>query len=180
MFEMNRRVALAMILPASVLAACQTTATSSSSRGDMNPSDLDFVTNAQNIIEFDREECTAAETQARSPEVRALAAKLLADANAFDAKLQPILLEAGITPPRQLRSDLRIRLTHMRLQQGLDFDRSFLDDQIATYQEIINRQEAMSGTPGMNPRIIALANEGAEILRRNLGELRSLQRTMMR
>ncbi len=68
----------------------------------------------------------------------------------------------------------------MRLQQGLDFDRSFLDDQIATHQEITNRQEAMSGAPGMNPRIIALANEGAEILRRNLGELRSLQRTMMR
>ncbi len=180
MATLPRRAALALVLPAAlVLAGCATKATATNDRGDMNPSDLDFVASARNIIEFDREECTAAQTQARSPAVRALAAKLLADANAFDAKLQPILVEAGISGPTALRSDLRVRLTHMRLQSGLDFDRSFIDDQIATHQEIINRQQMMSGTPGMNAHIIELAQQGAEILKRNLAELRRLQREMM-
>jgi predicted outer membrane protein len=180
MTKLTRRAALIAVLPTvAFLSGCQTTASTVGQGGDMNDSDLDFVANASNIIGFDREECTTAQTQARSPEVRALAARLLADANAFDAKLQPLLQETGIRPPRSLRSDLRVRLLHMRLQSGLDFDRTFLEDQIATHEEIINRQRMMSETPGMNPRITQLASAGAEILNRNLAELRRLQQQML-
>jgi len=178
MTQLSRRAALAFVLPAvAAIAGCQTQASTASSGGDMNDADLDFVANAQNIISFDREECMLAQTQAQTPAVRALAVKLLADANAFDARLQPILQETGIKPPSVLRSDLRVRLGRMRLDRGLDFDRTFINDQIQTHEEIVSRQE-MSGAT-MNPKIKQLAKAGAEILQRNLAELRALQRRMM-
>jgi len=45
--------------------------------------------------------------------------------------------EAGIKPPDVLRNDLRVRVSHMRLQDGFDFDRSYLDHQIASYEEVV-------------------------------------------
>ncbi len=180
MIQLSRRAALAFVLPAAAaIAGCQTQASSASAGGDMNDADLDFVANAQNIITFDREECMLAQTQAQTPAVRALAVKLLADANAFDARLQPILQETGIKPPSVLRSDLRVRLGRMRLDRGLDFDRTFINDQIQTHEEIISRQEMMASGATRNPKITQLAKAGAEILKRNLAELRALQRRMM-
>ncbi|MBV8612348.1 MAG: DUF4142 domain-containing protein, partial [Acetobacteraceae bacterium] len=107
-----------------------------------------------------------------------IAAKLLNDANAFAAKLDPIIKAHGIELPNELRSDLRIRLLHIRLNRGLDFDRSFIDDQIASHQEALDRHEMLMGTPGQNPQLVALAKAGAEVLRQNLAALRAIQREL--
>ena len=172
----SRRAALTLLTGA-VLAGCDTT--HSTSKSDMSPADLDFVTNAFNIIEFDRQECALARTQARSPEVRALAAQFLEQANAFNDRLQPIAVANGIKPPTVLRTDLRVRLARLRLNQGLDFDRSFVEDQIASHQDALNLQEMMMDTPGSNPQIQDLSHKGTAILRTNLATLRELQRKMM-
>ncbi len=182
MTQMTRRAALmlAPLAAGAALAGCQATkATATSSAGDMSPSDLDFVTNAFNIIEFDRQECTLAQTQARTPDIRALATKLLNEANDFDAALLPIAAEAGIKPPTVLRTDLRIRAGRLRLGQGLDFDRAFLDDQISSHQDTLNLQEMMMQTPGANPKLSALSQKGNQIVRANLDLLRAQQRKMM-
>src|SRR5271165_6341111 len=129
MKQVIHRIMLALAMPAALfaLAAFATTATSAPG-GDMNQADLDFITQAYNIIIFDREECSLAQTYAHTPEVKEIAAKLLNDANALAAKLDPIMEARGISPPTQLRTDLRIRLYHIRLNHGLDFDRSFITD----------------------------------------------------
>ena len=130
MVEQVTRTVLALVLPVALfaLAGCGTRATSVPG-GDVNQADLDFVTQAYNIIIFNREECSLAQTYAHSPEVKEIAAKLLKDTNAFAAKLEPIMKARGINPPTELRRDLRVRLYHLRLGYGLDFDRSFIDDQ---------------------------------------------------
>jgi len=128
MKQLTHCILLALAMPASLLAlaGCGTMATSA--RADTNQADLEFVTQAYDIIMFNREECSLAQTYAQSPEVKAIAAKLLKDTNVFAAKLEPIMQAQGISPPTQLRSDLRVRLYHLRLNQGLDFDRSFTTD----------------------------------------------------
>jgi len=179
MATFTRRAALtaAALATGAALAGCQTARPTSSS-GDMNPDDLDFVTNAFNIIEFDRQECTIAQTQARTPEIRALAAQLLQQANDFDARLRPIAASAGIKPPTVLRTDLRVRAGRLRLGQGLDFDRAFIDDQIVSHQDALNLQEAMTSTSGSNPQLQALSRQGTDIIRTNLAKLHELQGKM--
>ncbi|MBV8525828.1 MAG: hypothetical protein JOY71_27570, partial [Acetobacteraceae bacterium] len=75
----------------------------------------------------------------------------------------------------ELRTDLRVRLYHIRLNHGLDFDRSFLWDQIFSQREALHRQEVLLGTPGQNPQLVALVKEGGERLRQNLAALRAIQ-----
>ncbi len=179
MATFTRRTALTTTLLAAsaALAGCQT-AHSTSPSGDMSPDDLDFVTNAFNIIEFDRQECTIAQTQARTPEVRAIAVQLLQQANDFDARLRPIAASAGIKPPTVLRTDLRVRAARLRLGQGLDFDRVFIDDQIVSHQDALNLQGMVTGTTGSNPQLQALSRQGTDIISANLAKLHDLQARM--
>ncbi|MBV9251838.1 MAG: DUF4142 domain-containing protein, partial [Acetobacteraceae bacterium] len=144
----------------------------------MNEADLEFVTQAYNVILFDREEGSLVPTYGQTPAVKEIAAKLLNDANAFAAKLDPLLKAQGITPPAELRTDLRVRASHIRFYRGLDFDRAFIDDQIASHQEVLDRQEMLMGTPAQNPQLVALAQEGVQTVRQNLAELRAIQRQL--
>jgi hypothetical protein len=64
------------------------------------------------------------------------------------------------------------------LDRGLGFDRSFIDDQIASHQELLDRQEMLQGTPGHDPQLVALAQEGTDKLRQDLAALRAIQREL--
>ena len=173
----TRRAALLLPLGASIaLAGCQTTqASATSSGGDMSVADLEFVTNAFDIINFDREECGLAQTQAKSPEVKAIAGTLLAQANQFDAELRPVAQEAGVKPPTVLPTRLRIRAGRLRLGQGLDFDRAFLADQIASHQDSLTLQETVINAPSSNARLADLSRRGNALIRTNLARLQALQ-----
>ena len=66
----------------------------------------------------------------------------------------------------------------VRLDRGLEGDRSFIDDQIASHQELLDRQEMLLDTPGRNPQLVALAKEGTELLQQDLAALRAIQRQL--
>ena len=66
----------------------------------------------------------------------------------------------------------------VRLDRRLDGDRSFIDYQIASHQELLDRQEMLLDTPGRNPQLVALAKEGTELLQQDLAALRAIQRQL--
>ncbi len=109
--------------------------------------------------------------------MKALAQQLTDGANGFADKLGPVAADAGVRPPALLRNDLRIRLGHMQVQQRLDFDRTYLTDQIASHEEEKVVQDSMSGA-GVSPAFATLVEQGQDIIRRNLDTLRSLQAGM--
>ncbi len=160
-----------------LLAACQGPIATPTATSTTNSAEVNFVTNAFQIIEFDRQEGKLAQTQARDPRVKVLAQQLTDEANQFAAKLAPVAADAGIKPPTELRNDLRVRLGHMTLQQGLDFDRTYVADQIASHEEEVMMQDLMS-TAGVRPAFAALMIQGQDIVRRNLDTLRGLQARM--
>ena len=157
------------------LAACQSP-TARSTAG-ANPADARFITDAYQIIEFDRQEGRLAQTEARDPRVKALAAKLTSEADEYAARIAPLAKEAGITPPNVLRNDLRVRLGHMRLQNGLDFDRAYLDDQIASHEEAVLSESAMNPQEHSQP-LMGVARSALDLIRRNLADLRALRQQM--
>lgn len=132
---MTHRKLLSVAIMLLALAACQSpTATAIAGA---NTADASFITDAYQIIEFDRQEGQLAQVQAKDPRVKAIAARLTNEADQYAARIAPLAKEAGIKPPDVLRNDLRVRVSHMRLQDGFDFDRSYLDDQIASYEEVV-------------------------------------------
>jgi predicted outer membrane protein len=159
------------------LAACESP-TAQPTTGSANPGDVNFVTNAYQIIRFDQQEGAQANTEARDPRVKALAQRLVDEANQFEATLGPVAKSVGVTPPNVLRDDLRVRLGHMRLQHGLDFDRTYLDDQIASHEEALRNQETMVNGKETSPAIKDLAQRGEILLRTNLQALRAIRQDM--
>ena len=157
-----------------LLAACNNQSAKPTSSA-ANPAEVQFTTDAYQIIEFDRQEGALARTQARSPAVKAISDQLTSQANEFAARLGPTAAAASIKPPSILRNDLRVRLGHMRLQQGLDFDRTYVGDQIASHEELLRMQGGMNeGT--VSPQFATLMRDGTNLVRENLEKLRALQR----
>jgi predicted outer membrane protein len=179
--NLTRRAALSMapLGAALVLAGCQRTAATATAGSGVSQDNLDFISNAYNIITFDEETCRVAQTQARDPRVKALAQQLLDQATAFREKVKPIADSLGIMPPSVLRSDLRVRLAHQRLQHGLDFDQTFLEDEIASHTDALNSQEMMMTMQGGDPRLVEFSKQGTALLKANLEKLRSLQKSLM-
>ena len=159
-----------------LLAACQSQNAKSTS-GDANPAEIRFTTNAYQIIEFDRQEGALAKTEAKSPAVKAIAQQLTNQANDFATRLGPTAAAASITPPSILRNDLRVRLGQMRVQQGLDFDRTYVADQIASHEELLLMEGGM-GNEGVSPQFATLIQQGNSLVQTNLEKLRALQRQM--
>jgi putative membrane protein len=156
------------------LTACESP-TAQPTTGNVNPGDVSFVTNAYQIIRFDQQEGAQARTEARDPRVKALAQRLTDEANQFEAMLGPVAKSVGVAPPDILRDDLRVRVGHMRLQHGLDFDQTYVDDQIASHEEALSDQSAMGDGKETSPAIRDLARRGEVLLRVNLQALRALR-----
>lgn len=173
MNTMQRLSAAAALL---VLAACQSQ-NAQPTASDANPAEVRFTTDAYQIIEFDRQEGALARTQAQTPAVKAIAQQLTSQANEFATRLAPTAAAASIKPPSILREDLRVRLGHMRLQQGLDFDRTYVTDQIASHEELLRMQGGVN--PGVvSPPFATLMRDGTSLVQENLEKLRVLQRQM--
>jgi predicted outer membrane protein len=182
MDKVTRRTALALAMPAALLtlASCAPPTAASSPGGSMNAADLEFVTQAYNLILFDIQEGELAPTSAKTQAVRDIAAKLVSDARTAQARLDPILKQAGIVPPTDLRSDLRIRLFQARRVGGrLDFDKRFIDDQIASHQEFLDRYDMMASTPGENPQLVALNADVLPLVRQNTATLHAIQKQLI-
>lgn len=141
--------------------------------------DREFVTNAYQIILFDRAQGQIAQVQADDPRVRALAVRLMRQADEFDRRLAPIAASLGITPPTVLDRERRLRLGHMRRQGGLEFDTTYLDDQIASHRDALNDQQELLVQPNSDPRLVALAREGTQLVATNLEALRDLRRRLL-
>ena len=166
------------LLPAAALlalAACQST-TATPAAG-ARAADAEFITSAYQIIKFDREEGEIAQKQAESPQVRAIAARLAQQANQYESNLAPVARQLGVKPPATLRYDLRTRLAHMRLQPGLNFDRNYLDDQIASHEEA-SRNVGMMNPQEYSEPLMGLAKRGLALVEQNLADLRALRRQM--
>lgn len=180
--HVSRRSSLAtlsLVFAGAALAACQRTTSKPIETGPaappVNPVDLDFVTNAWGVIHFDQDLCQQAAVRAHSPRVKALAAKILAYANGFDEKLKVIAASKGISPPKQLRSDLAVRLTQAEQLDGIYFDKMFVADEIATHEEALARAEGMSAEATADPQIKAFLAKAHDDLKTNLELLEKLQ-----
>ena len=61
------------------------------------------------------------------------------------------------------------------LNPGFYSDRSFIEDQIASNQELLDRQQVLLGTPGHDPQLAAVVKEGTAQLQQDLAGLRAIQ-----
>ena len=173
---MKKSVAAAAFAALLTLTGCETPMAQPGAGA--NPYDVEFITNAEQIIMFDRAEGGLAKIQAQSTEVRNFALDLVRQADEVDARIKPVAAQLGITLPDVLRYDLRVRLGHMRYQHGLDFDATYIEDQVASHVDTLRMVEAMPASGASKP-LQEIAAESIAAATRNTERLKELQRKMM-
>jgi len=171
---MNKFLIPAAFASALLLTGCQSSVALSGG-GPANPADLAFVTNADQVIMFARAEGKFAGSEAERPEVRNLAQSLVQQSNALDAKLQPVTSQLNIKNPDIMRRDLRIRIFHVLFQHGLDFDQTYVEDQLSNHEVALAALGPVSDT---SPPLTPVATQGKETISQNAARLQALQNQM--
>ena len=109
-----------------------------------------YVANAAMSDMYERETSQLALTTAKSPAVKAFARQMIADHTATSAEVKKIVGNAslGITPPAQLDSRRQGLVDNLRKATGGDFDRMYIQQQVAAHREAlaVHRVFADAGT----------------------------------
>ena len=141
---------------------------------NLSQADANFVTEGYRIVEMDNQEGQLAATQSGNPQVRALAADIVAKANRLYPLMEDAIHKNGITPPRELPRDLQARLDRTRSLKGVAFDRAYLADQVETHERalrVFQAEQARTQDPSMR----SLVEQSAPVVQDDLGKLQALQ-----
>jgi predicted outer membrane protein len=163
-----------------LLAGCAQTTATAPRASAASARDLAFMTDLYDVVAFDRQVIREEQASAGDPRVEALAADLLAQANAMDAKVAPIAARDGITPPNSLSfkriADRRARLDAIAATGHYDPDAEFLTDEITSHREAVADVGTYIREPSGDPALKTLSTEGIIRLRFNLQRLEALQK----
>jgi putative membrane protein len=152
-------------------AGCSSTA-SAPATAAVNPQDLNFVTAASQLIQFDLAECTITQHNVLTAPVTAVAEKDCADAAHYSPILSQQAAAMGVTLPNDLRYDLKAEFVQLNYNPVPSADVAFLTGQIGSHESALAvfQDEAKNGS---NPQLIALAAQTAPVAAANLDALRA-------
>ena len=143
----------------------------------LNQADANFVTESFRLVRLDDQEGQLAAAQSGNPQVRGLAAEIVAKANQLYPLMQDAIRKDGISAPVELPGELRARFERTRGLQGAAFDRSYLADQVETHQRAIRAFQAEQ-TRTQDPTMRSLVNQALPVVQEDLGKLQALQAAM--
>ena len=171
---------LGLFALAVALAGCEQTTATAPTASAASPRDLAFITDLTNVVMFDRQVIGEELARKGDPRVQALAADLLAQANAMQAKVTPIAERDGITPPDTMSfshlADRHARLDAIIKTGHYDLDEEFLKDEIASHEQAVADVDKFIHEPSGDPDLHILSTEGIIRLRFNLQRLEDLQK----
>ncbi len=131
------------------------------------PVDQAFVTMAAQDGMAEVQLATLAQTNARSPRVKAFASEMIKDHSAADDQLMKIAQAKGITPPTDLNDMQNQQKTMLTAEKGAKFDRDYMHGQVADHQAMLQafQNEAQNG---QDPDIKAYAANTVPTLQQHL------------
>ncbi len=133
------------------------------------PVDQTFLTMAAQGGMAEVQLATLAQTNARSPRVKAFANEMIKDHGAANDQLLKIEQAKGVTPPTDLNEMQNQQKTMLTAEKGAKFDRDYMHGQIADHQAMIQAFQDES-TNGQDPEIKAFAASTLPTIQQHLAE----------
>lgn len=153
------------------LAGCATTARAPAS-SNLSLQDLQSLTAAYNLVQFDLAECAELAGGGASTETLSISKKICADAAVYQSKLHEIALARNVAMPTQLPYDLQVRYIALNYHPSPNVNAQYLRDAIQSHEEalLIFRDESANG----QDQAIKTFDEGAiPVVQDNLNALRA-------
>ena len=161
------------------LAGCTDTASTAPGARDVSATDLAFVTNLYNVIDFDREVIGELLPRNPDPRVAALAHQFLTQGDSLEAQVRPIAAREGILPPAGQRfvqsADLQSRIASVLGNRPIDIDQEFIADELYSHEQALQTARTRAQQPGANAELLAISKEGIGILENDIAQLKTLQ-----
>ena len=120
------------------LTACTTMQAQIKSSGSMGQVDADYANTTYQLIQLNKQAGTLAQTKATDPRVQALAARLVAQTDAFSPGLQSALEASGVKPSATLPPDEAAQIDTLKKASGPAFDHQFVDAELAVHERAVN------------------------------------------
>ncbi len=152
------------------LSAC-TTAAQAPENSSLTQVDLDALTAAYQLINFDLQECELLPAHTSAPQVTAVATKICSDAARFQPLVEQLAAAHNVTLPNSLSYNLRAQYGALNYRPWPSFDVNYLQDQIASHEQAL----ALFGEEGQethDPNIKAFVKESIPVVQDNLQRLR--------
>ncbi len=151
------------------LAACTTTAQAPQTSG-LAPQDLNAMTSAAQLIQFDLAECEVLGAGGVTPSVAAISQKICADASAYKGQLDSLAAANSVTLPNDLRYDLKVKVVALRYHASPNVSAQYLSDEIDSHKTalLILKDETANGA---SPSVKAFATQATPLVQGNLNAL---------
>lgn len=170
------------VMLAFIVAGCANTTATAPAGSNVNATDLAFVTNLYNVVDFDREVIGEVLPKNPDPRIAALGREFLVEGNNLEAQVSPIAAREGILPPEgqrfTQRADLQARIASVTGNSPIDYDQEFLADELYSHEQALESARTRSQQPGANPELFAISKEGIGTLEADIAKLKSLQAQM--
>lgn len=133
------------------------------------PADQTFVTMAAQGGMAEVQLATLAQTNARSPRVKAYANEMIKDHGAADDQLLKIAQTKGVTPPTTLSDTQTQQKTMLTAEHGAKFDRDYMHGQVVDHQAMVQafQDEAQNG---QDPDVKAFAASTLPTIQEHLAQ----------
>jgi putative membrane protein len=107
-----------------------------------------YVTNAAIGDMYEIEAGKMAQQKAQNAKVKALAKTIVDDHTAAMNEMKPLVTAAGQTPPAELDQRHKGLLDNLRAANGADFDKVYIDQQVAGHQEALTLHQGFADGGG--------------------------------
>ena len=162
-----------------LLAGCASPNATAPAGSTASATDVGFVTNLYNVVDFDHEVIDQVLAKNPDPRVASLARDFMAQGNELEARVSPIAAREGILPPQGQRfvqrADLQSRIASVTGNSPINFDQEFLADEVYSHEQALKSARAMSQQTDGNPQLMAISQEATGVLQANLSSLNKLQ-----
>lgn len=133
-----------------------------------------FATNAAISDMYEIEAGKLAQEKGQAAAVKEFGAMMVKDHTAISTEMKPLAQAANVTLPTELDERRKGLLDNLRAANGADFDRVYIDQQVAAHEEAHNLHSGY-GQDGGDAGLKAFAAKTAEVVRGHLDHVRGLQ-----
>jgi putative membrane protein len=135
----------------------------------------DFVQTAAVNDMFEIQTSKLAEERSKSPKVKAFAAMMVRDHSQSSAGLKAVIATTGQTLvlPSVISADMQIKFDNLMGVSADQFDKTYLDDQVAAHQAALTVLQFYADKGDM-PALKAFAGQTSVVVQLHLGQARAL------
>ncbi len=150
---------------------------------DMSDKEIAEIMKTANDAEIDA--AKAARSRADNKEVKDFAKHMIDEHEKNNKEAKQVLKKADISPKsnemaKTLKKDSKEKLSELKKMKGAEFDKAYIDEQVAMHQQLLNDLEQKYIPAAQNPELKAFLEKTKTHVQEHLSKAQQIQQTIVK